>query len=241
MSSSSYFHKPENALRRSKELLSINQVDAALLLLHETLSSRRHKTWSPAYEAVMIQYLDLCLSLGKPREAKDGLHQYRNLCQSQAPQSLETVILHLMSAAEKRCQIAQQRANLLSKRASEEETEDLDATSTPQSILLSTMNTDPEQTQRETSLVLPPLKFLWETYRAILDILRSNSKLEQLYHTTARHALQFCQTYRRKTEFRRLCDMLRQHLGNLQKYGTGPPSAASSDAKNKVRHCVLCA
>ena len=234
MSSSSYFHKPENALRRSKELLSIHQVDAALLLLHETLSSRRHKTWSPAYESVMIQYLDLCISLNKPREAKDGLHQYRNLCQSQAPQSLEIVILHLMSAAEHRCKLAQERANQLA--AVEEQkadgVEDLDATSTPQSILLSTMNTDPEQTQRETSLVLPHLKFLWETYRAILDILRSNSKLEQLYHKTARQAILFCQTYRRKTEFRRLCDMLRQHLGNLQKYGTTAPT--SSDSKNKV-------
>jgi len=224
--SSSYFQKPENALRRAGELVSIHQTDAALALLHDTLSSRRHKTWSLAYEAVMIQYLDLCLQLGKAREAKDGLHQYRNLSQTQAPQSLEVVIRHLVDQAEKKCADAQAKADklrLLSESATEAaltaNVEDLDASSTPQSILLSTMNTDPEQTQRETSVVLPHLKFLWETYRAVLDILRSNSKLEHLYHTAALGALRFCKNFRRKTEFRRLCEMLRMHLGNLQKYG----------------------
>ena len=237
--SASYFQKPENALRRAGELISINQIDAALALLHDTLASRRHKTWSPAYESVMIQYLDLCLQLGRAREAKDGLHQYRNLSQSQAPQSLEVVIRHLVDEAEKKCAAAQAKAEKL-REASESATEaaidanveDLDASSTPQSILLSTMNTDPEQTQRETSMVLPHLKFLWETYRAVLDILRSNSKLEHLYHSMAMGALTFCRTYRRKTEFRRLCEMLRLHLGNLQKYGN--LSAGPADGKGKV-------
>eukprot|EP00591_Stephanopyxis_turris_P008848 CAMPEP_0195526856 /NCGR_PEP_ID=MMETSP0794_2-20130614/28164_1 /TAXON_ID=515487 /ORGANISM="Stephanopyxis turris, Strain CCMP 815" /LENGTH=55 /DNA_ID=CAMNT_0040657641 /DNA_START=103 /DNA_END=267 /DNA_ORIENTATION=+ len=54
---SNYSHKPENALRRALELQSINQSDAALSLLHDALASRRHKTWSPTYESIMIQYL----------------------------------------------------------------------------------------------------------------------------------------------------------------------------------------
>lgn len=188
----------------------------------------------------MIQYLDLCLQTGRAREAKDGLHQYRNLSQSQAPQSLEVVIRHLVDQAELKCADAQAKAEklrLLSESATEAaltaNVEDLDASSTPQSILLSTMNTDPEQTQRETSLVLPHLKFLWETYRAVLDILKSNSKLEHLYHSAALGALRFCRNFRRKTEFRRLCEMLRLHLGNLQKYGV---TVSADTGKGKV--CV---
>lgn len=103
MSSFSFLNKPENALRRAEELQTISQPTAALALLHEILSSRRHKTWSPTYEKIILLYLDLCLQLGRAREAKDGLHQYRNLSQSQAPGSLEAVIRHLIEASEKKC------------------------------------------------------------------------------------------------------------------------------------------
>ena len=51
----------------------------------------------------MIAYIDLCLDLNKTREAKDGLHQYRNLSQSQAPGSLEVVIRYLLDKAEEQC------------------------------------------------------------------------------------------------------------------------------------------
>jgi translation initiation factor 3 subunit A len=228
----SFLAKPENALRRAQELNDIQQPHAALNLLHEILSSRRHKTWSPTYEKIIIFYLDLCLDLGRAREAKDGLHQYRNLSQSQAPGSLEGVIRHLIEKAEKKCRDAKEAADkgesLKPKSTSEEEgagedvadEEDMDLyDGNPQSILLSTMSTDPEKAQRETAMLFPALKFLWEVYRAVLDILKSNSKLERLYHGAAVAALRFCAEYKRRVEFRRLCDMMRMHLGNLTKYG----------------------
>ena len=111
MSSSTFFHRPELALRRALELQGIHQSEAALQLLHEVLSSRRHRTWSPAYEQIMIAYLDLCLKLHKAREAKDGLHQYRNLAQSQAPGSLEKVIRYLLDKAEEQCSKAKAAAD----------------------------------------------------------------------------------------------------------------------------------
>ena len=228
-----FLAKPENVLRRATELNDIQQPHAALNLLHETLSSRRHKTWSPTYEKIIIFYLDLCLELNRAREAKDGLHQYRNLSQSQAPGSLEGVIRHLIEKAEKKCRDAKEAAekgeSLKPKSTSTEEgankedvaeDEDMDLyDGNPQSILLSTMSTDPEKAQRETAMLFPALKFLWEVYRAVLDILKSNSKLERLYHGAAVSALRFCAEYKRRVEFRRLCDMMRMHMGNLQKYG----------------------
>ena len=35
---------------------------------------------------------------------------------------------------------------------------------------------------------------------------------------TAHRAFQFCKTYKRPTEFRRLCEIIRNHLANLNKY-----------------------
>lgn len=96
------------------------------------------------------------------------------------------------------------------------------------------MSVDPEKAQRDTALLLPNLKFLWEVYRAILDILKSNSKLERLYHSVAVEALKFCGEYKRRVEFRRLSDMLRMHLGNLQKYGL-MSRFEEGKSSNKVR------
>lgn len=230
MSSSAFFHKPELALRRALELQGINQEVAALELLHEVLSSRRHRTWSPAYEQIMIAYLNLCLKLHKAREAKDGLHQYRNLAQSQAPGSLEKVIRYLVERAEDQCTKAKAAATALSESQPSKLEGSLDEDGiAPQAVLLSSMSTDPAKHQRDSTLVLPSLKFLWEIYRAVLDILRSNSKLEHVYHSAAVGALRFCREYQRRTEFRRLCDLLRMHLGNLQKYGED-----STGKNNKV-------
>jgi translation initiation factor 3 subunit A len=235
MASSAFFHKPELALRRAIELEGINQDDAALSLLHEILSSRRNRTWSPAYEQIMVAYIDLCLKLFKSREAKDGLHQYRNLSQSQAPGSLEKVIRYLMEQAEKKCIEAQAFVDAETLASATEDSDGEGFGASPQDILLSTMSTDPAKSQRDSALLLPSLKFLWEIYRAVLDILRSNSKLEHVYHTAAQGALNFCRIYKRRMEFRHLCDMLRMHLGNLRQYGGSGDTIEESKSNNKVR------
>lgn len=218
--SSAFFHKPELALRRAIELAGIHQEEAALTLLHDVLSSRRHRTWSPTYEQIMMTYLDLCLSQTRSREAKDGLHQYRNLSQSQAPGSLEKVIRYLMEKAEQKCAQAKQAADLEEERCKLADSNNGGSSNVmAESVLLSTMSTDPAKAQRDSTLLLPAVKFLWEVYRAVLDILRSNSKLEHVYHAAAQGALRACRIYKRRMEFRHLCDMLRQHLSNLRQYG----------------------
>ena len=46
----------------------------------------------------------------------------------------------------------------------------------------------------------------------------SLTSAQVLYAMTAAKAFQFCLTYKRATEFHRLCDILRNHLANLNKY-----------------------
>lgn len=216
----SWNQQPENAFRRAQELINISQPEAALNILHEVISNRRNRTWSLTHEQIMITYIDLCLSLNKTREAKDGLHQYRNLSQSQAPGSLEKVVKYLIEQSELKCVEAKQLTSGDDKvPVAADLDNDAASPDTNNMMLLSTLTADPAQNQLESTLLIPRIKFLWEAYRAVLDILKSNSKLERLYHLTAGRALNFCSEYKRNVEFKRLCDLLRMHLQNLQKYG----------------------
>lgn len=55
----------------------------ALEQLHNLISAKRKGTvWNKVYEVVMKRHLELCVDLKDHRMAKDGLHQYRNLCQT---------------------------------------------------------------------------------------------------------------------------------------------------------------
>lgn len=230
----SWNQKPENALRRSQELLNIDQPESALSILHETIAGRRiARPWSPIFEEIMIAQIDLCLQLNKSREVKDGLHQYRNMTQSQAPGSLEKVIRYLIEQSLAKCKEAKEATS------GEIHVDDLEE-STPDTnnmMLLSTMTADPAQVQRESTVLLPKIKFLWEVYRVVLDVLKSNSKLEKLYHSTAIGALEFCAEYKRRTEFRRLCDLMRTHLQNLQKYG-GASAMAKIEEGGKLHNRI---
>jgi len=94
--------------------------------------------------------------------------------------------------------------------------------------MLSTMTEEGDAERTEREILVPWLKFSWETYRSVLDILKTNSKLEKIYHETSVKAFDFCKRFERKTELRRLCDTLRQHLANLQRAAQQAPGTQSS-------------
>lgn len=94
-----------------------------------------------------------------------------------------------------------------------------------------------DRTDRE--LVTPWFKFLWETYRNILDTLRNYSRLEALYAMTAARAFQFCLHYKRTTEFRRLCDILRNHLQNLNRCGLRLHCSRILICAGHIYHCQV--
>ena len=75
--------------------------------------------------------------------------------------------------------------------------------------MLSYVTQEESKDRTDRELVAPWFKFLWESFRMMLEILRNNARLEGLYAMVANRALRFCLTYQRVTEFRRLCDILR--------------------------------
>ena len=219
------FAKPENALKRAEELVRVGQSKAALQALHDVLTSKRHRQWQKALELIMFKYVDLCVELKTGRLLKDGLIQYRNSCQQDNVQSLEEVIKRLLKVAHARAEEAQKESDEALGLTTEggekkelDEVEDLESGTTPEDLMLSYVSGDNTKDRKERKEVMPWFKFLWEAYRNTLDILRNNSRLEALYAMTANRAYNFCLTYQRNTEFKRVCEIIRNHLANLNKY-----------------------
>ncbi|KAJ4358562.1 eukaryotic translation initiation factor 3 subunit A [Didymosphaeria variabile] len=240
--------KPENTLKRAQELIGVQQPQAALQLLHEHVISKRTRN-SPiaSLEPVMILFVELCVDLRKGKLAKDGLYQYKNTAQNTNVGTIEVVFKRFIELAEKKVTDAQAKAAEVHKATEgpsdgvEEEAaakaiDDLEASETPESILLSTVSGEQSKDRTDRAIVTPWLKFLWETYRTVLDIFKNNARLEIMYQSTALQAFQFCQNYTRKTEFRRLCELLRNHLQNAAKFSSQMHAINLSDPDTLQRH-----
>lgn len=114
--------------------------------------------------------------------------------------------------------------------------DDLEATETPETILLATVSGEQSKDRTDRAIVTPWLKFLWETYRTVLEILKNNARLEIMYQSTAHQAFDFCLKYTRKTEFRRLCELLRNHVQNAAKYSSQMHAINLNEPDTLQRH-----
>lgn len=228
------FAKPETVLKRSEELIHVGQHQAALAALNEIFTSRRFKqTPLQSLEPIMIKFVDLCVDLKKGRMAKEGLMQYKNVSQNTNAQSIELVIKHFIKLADAKVVEAQSKADAA---VGEIDVDDLEESETPESMLLGSVSADQSKDRTDRVLVTPWLKFLWEAYRTALDILRNNARLEVPYQQIANQALKFCLQYERKTEFRRLCEVLRQHLQNVARYSHHAHAINLTDQDTLQRH-----
>uniref|UniRef100_A0A8D3E4G0 Eukaryotic translation initiation factor 3 subunit A n=1 Tax=Scophthalmus maximus TaxID=52904 RepID=A0A8D3E4G0_SCOMX len=208
-----YFQRPENALKRANEFLEVGKKQPALDVLYDVIKSKKHRTWQKIHEPIMLKYLELCVDLRKSHLAKEGLYQYKNICQQVNIKSLEDVVRAYLKLAEEKTETAKGESQQMVL-----DIEDLDNIQTPESVLLSAVSGEDTQDRTDRLLLTPWVKFLWESYRQCLDLLRNNSKVERLYHDIAQQAFKFCLQYTRKAEFRKLCDNLRMHLGQIQRH-----------------------
>ncbi|XP_072095736.1 eukaryotic translation initiation factor 3 subunit A isoform X2 [Mobula birostris] len=208
-----YFQRPENALKRANEFLEVGKKQPALDVLYDVIKSKKHRTWQKIHEPIMLKYLELCVDLRKSHLAKEGLYQYKNICQQVNIKSLEDVVRAYLKLAEDKTEAAKGESQQMVL-----DIEDLDNIQTPESVLLSAVSGEDTQDRTDRLLLTPWVKFLWESYRQCLDLLRNNSKVERLYHDIAQQAFKFCLQYTRKAEFRKLCDNLRMHLGQIQRH-----------------------
>ncbi|KDR71655.1 hypothetical protein GALMADRAFT_254030 [Galerina marginata CBS 339.88] len=227
------FSKPETVLKQAEGLVSVGQTHAALQSLTEMFSSKRFRsTPLTSLEPIMHRFIELCVDMRKGRTAKEGLMQYKNIAQNTSVQSIETVITRFVQLADAKVREAQEKAAV----KSAVDVDDLEASETPESILLGAVSGDQSKDRTDRALVTPWLKFLWESYRTSLETLKNNARLEVIYQQIAQQAFKFCLKHQRKVEFRRLCETLRLHLSNVAKYSHQQHSINLSDPDTLQHH-----
>lgn len=157
-------------------------------------------------EAVVLRVIELGVSLRRGRLVKEVLLHLRAPLQAVHSLSFEFVLRNLLQVAGTQLHAAQAKL---------EGTKD---------DLVVSLDLDEDaqlvgagQTE-EREIVTPWLRFYWEILRVALDISRNNGRLELVYHDVVLQAFDFCRRYSRKSELRRLCEMIRYHLGLTLKY-----------------------
>ncbi|KAA8491696.1 Eukaryotic translation initiation factor 3 subunit A [Porphyridium purpureum] len=213
--------KPENALSRADQLILVGQKERACTILYEIITDNqnRKRTWSKMYEGIMIKLMSLCVELRRAPMVKEALHKYRALCSVAGFVSLDEVVRKLVHEAEVYTEAARKSVEDSFAITSEADV-DLEGeigVETVENLLMEAAGEELSKERVDRQQVVPWMRFMWEVYRVVLDIVKSSAKLETCYHDIAARAFGFCQRYSRFLEFRRLCDMMRQHLGNLLK------------------------
>ena len=100
-----------------------------------------------------------------------------------------------LSMAEKRTDAAKQESV-----DSVQDIDDLDNLATPEMILLSAVSGEDAQDRSDRKILMPWVKFLWESYCQCLELLRTNVRVERLYHDIAQQVIRNKKRFRFSTD-----------------------------------------
>lgn len=220
--------------RSSKNTIHLEFIDVgkslkALEILSDVLKSKKHRVWQAKHEEIMYKFLELCITLQKSFAAKEGLYQYKIICQQTYIKSFEEVVRKFLELAEAKALIAKEK---IKSAITEIDLDDLDSATRPEEILLCAVSSEDTQDRNERVVLLPWVKFLWDSYRHCLELLRNNPRTERLYHDIAYQTFQFCIKFNRKPEMRKLCDSLHNHLEILKKLQSNASASGNQNIIN---------
>ncbi|KAJ4488773.1 hypothetical protein C8J55DRAFT_557772 [Lentinula edodes] len=186
------FSKPETVLKQAEGLVSVGQTHAALQLLSEMFSPKRFRSvfeiLSHAYEAIS-ERMSLCNN--GDFHKKTGAEEEDSLVSASAAGATIRGTWKVVEAKEKAREVAAKEVELGGGAAGD--VDDLEAPSTPESILLSSFSSPSSASSIHSdctsrALITPSLKFLWESYRTSLETLKNNARLETIYQSVAQKA-----------------------------------------------------
>ena len=99
--------------------------------------------------------------------------------------SIEAVVKCFTSLYDVKMQMARENAD----KAIVLDVDNLEASETPESILLGAVSGDQTKDRTDRALVTPWLKFLWESYRTALETLKNNARLENIYQVCSKSCI----------------------------------------------------
>lgn len=202
------YQTPETVHRSADEYLNLGKEQSAFNLLVDYMSGKKPRQWSVSMEKIMTMIIDLAIKFDKKALLREPFNNYRFATQNSNMSSFESVLVYFATAAEEKDKnlIALAKDKAL-------DMEDLD-NEEPEELFINALDAD---TKTEKTILRKALKGVWDTYRMILEIVCRNKKLEDLYAQICKKAFEFCKTYNRKTEFKRLCESLRGTLTSIIK------------------------
>lgn len=190
-------------------------------MLHFGITNKRSRSNMLNLEKLMMSMIDICAHNLTTMYLKDDIGYFRNLCQHHHLSNLEKILKYLRNESEKvYLQLEKEYGqNELQRFFSDESSEvnkvnQSDAT-TDELLLMAYTNLDALEVK---SKIMPRINFFTETFKNILDTLRSNSRLLGFYNDTARKVFKFCQKYNNKREFKKISETLHSHFNQILKY-----------------------
>ena len=108
----------------------------------------------------MLLFIELCVDLRKGKHAKDSLYSYKNLAQNTNVGTIEKVLTRFIELSNEKVVEAQAKADQIQSSlepAASTNVEDLEASETPESILLSTVSGEQSKDRTDRAIVTPAL------------------------------------------------------------------------------------
>ena len=199
---------PEVILSKVNELLKKNDDESALIIINDFLSNNKKKIWSQSMEDLIIKFVELAINQNKLKYLKEALNFYRGLSQVTNIDSFVSVLTETKKIVEDKFIQA-----LKNYKGIKVDVNDLDDDQDNSNDIFS----ESVSNSKEKEDLIISQKFIWETYKILLDITKTNSKLFTLYSQILKAAFDFCKDNKRTAEFKRLSDSVRNYLQTLIK------------------------
>lgn len=191
------------------EYVKLEKEATAFHLLHDFITNpKRRGQWTIIFEKIMTLYINLSIKLQNFLLIRDGLTHYRYMSQTSNINSLELILLYYRDRMES---LFNEKVKKFSE-AKLIEMEDLDNEDSPESLFLMSIDL---QSKCEREEIKSVMKNLWDAYKIIIEIVRTNNKLEEILMSTGEKIFAFCEKFKRKIEFKRFSESIRYYVFKL--------------------------
>ena len=160
---------PEVILSKVNELLKKKDDESALIIINDFLSNNKKKIWSKSMEELIIKFVELAINQNKLKYLKEALNFYRGLSQVTNIDSFVSVLTETKKIVEDKFIQA-----LKNYKGIKVDINDLDNDEDNSNDIFSSESVS---SSKEKEDLIISQKFIWETYKILLDITKTNSKL----------------------------------------------------------------